>query len=731
MIISRVLFGLGLVVSTVFLSSGLYGKVSELFGNDSNKGVVSPSRPVNTENATLIMVETTGVDKALSSYPKDEIGPLKSLSYALQTARTVLARSGQHKPVIIQLGSGIYRIRTSLVFDRKLSGKDGSPLIIRGADDGSTVLRGSYILNNRVSTRKLPNALRRRLSGHQHKNVIAFKIPKNYLKIPAIETHRLHYKAPGPLPFALHDQQGSLRPAQYPNQGKGWLQIRSVKKDKKSFVSGSSHVRRWSGEPDLWAGGYWKWNWAYETLPVSKINVARKTLTLAESPHYDMSAKNRYFIFHALAELDEPGEWYLDKKRGYLIVWPRKHQEKNANLGEQKGEEIELSLSNSLLTISNASNIRFEQLVMDYSRHDAIKVSNSSNIEINHCIIRWIGGRAAIFKNSPGSGIKNSTIIDIASGGIVLEGGNRRSLTPAKMFASNNRIMRYARLGKTYKAAIRLQGVGNIAYGNYIADSPHFGIFFSGNDHIIERNEITNVSNDTSDSSAIYTGRDWSARGTKIINNYLHDIQPKMAGYEIKGIYLDDMASGITVSANLMFRVEQPVFIGGGRDNIIEQNMIIASKPGIYMDGRGLTWSKNAIINGNSEIRSHLRAVPYTSELWRGRYPHLANILKDDAASPKYNVLRHNLFVAGSRYLIEPEVNKSLQTIGTDYGPHNVMVRSSYHIKDYVETAKRAEDFIPLTHKGYVATQSRTLPLDKMDRWDRSGWRIRADTVGQ
>ncbi len=709
------------------LSGGFFGKLSDLFGN--NKATQNDT-VVTDKNVTTIYVAPNGEDKPLSTYKKGKIGPLRTLGYALKIVKKLQNKERHNKPIVISLDSGIYRLKTALVFNNKLSGTASRPLTIRGAADGSTIIRGSQILTERVSTRKLPSALRRRLSSHQHKNVVAYKIPQKYLKIPSIETHRLHYKNSNPLPFALQDQQGTLRPAQYPNLGDKWLKIRSVKKkDPKTFVSSSPHLRKWAGEPDLWAGGYWKWNWAYETLPISKISTRKRTVTLKQAPHYNMKSANRYFIFHALAELDQAGEWYLDKKRGYLIVWPRKPLEENANLGEQKDNNIELSLANSLISVSNARHIKFEQLVLEYSRHDAVRVVNSSYIDFDHCIIRWVGGKAALFKNSKNSGIKNSTITDVASGGIVLDGGDRKTLTPAKLYASNNRILRYARLGKTYKPAIQLLGVGNSAYGNYIAQSPHFAISFLGNDHLIERNEITNVSNDTSDSSAIYTGRDWSSRGTKIINNYLHDLRPTTAGYETKAIYLDDMASGIEISGNLFFRVEQPIFIGGGRDNTVERNMIIASKPGIYMDARGLTWAKNSIINGNSEIRTHLRAVPYnTSEIWRERYPHLAKILTDDAAAPKYNVLRYNLFVAGSRYLIEPEVNKNEQTIGTDYGPNNVSVRSSYHINDYVETAKRAEDFIPLTHKGFARNLREPLPLGQMDRWELSGWQVNASS---
>jgi hypothetical protein len=57
-----------------------------------------------------------------------------------------------------------------------------------------------------------------------------------------------------------------------------------------------------------------------------------------------------------------------------------------------------------------------------------------------------------------------------------------------------------------------------------------------------------------------------------------------------------------------------------------------------------------------------LKVVPYDKPPYSDRYPHLANILKDDPAQPKYNVLTHNVRVGG-RWLDLPGVPEGLVTV--------------------------------------------------------------------
>ena len=54
------------------------------------------------------------------------------------------------------------------------------------------------------------------------------------------------------------------------------------------------------------------------------------------------------------------------------------------------------------------------------------------------------------------------------------------------------------------------------------------------------------------------------------------------------------------------------------------------------LDARALGWAK-ASVPGTMTRR--LKAVPYTSELWRQRYPWLAKTLDDEPGVPKGNVV--------------------------------------------------------------------------------------------
>ena len=87
------------------------------------------------------------------------------------------------------------------------------------------------------------------------------------------------------------------------------------------------------------------------------------------------------------------------------------------------------------------------------------------------------------------NGVVACDVYDIGTSGISLTGGDRRSLAPAGLFAVNNDIHHYSRRKRTNCPAITLNGVGNRMAHNRIHDAPHTGVFYSGNDHVLEFNE--------------------------------------------------------------------------------------------------------------------------------------------------------------------------------------------------------------------------------------------------
>jgi hypothetical protein len=77
---------------------------------------------------------------------------------------------------------------------------------------------------------------------------------------------------------------------------------------------------------------------------------------------------------------------------------------------------------------------------------------------------------------------------------------------------------------------------------------------FAGNDHVIEFNDVHHVCLESNDAGAVYSGRDWTWRGTVIRFNKFWEI----TGFEDRGcvgVYLDDMLCGTHVHGNLFWRV--------------------------------------------------------------------------------------------------------------------------------------------------------------------------------
>ena len=89
------------------------------------------------------------------------------------------------------------------------------------------------------------------------------------------------------------------------------------------FAYDSDRPKRWAGEKDLWVHGYWFWDWAEQRHPVESLDAEKRVITLKPPYHgYGYRKGQWFYAFNLLAELDRPGEWYLDRSTGVLYFWP-------------------------------------------------------------------------------------------------------------------------------------------------------------------------------------------------------------------------------------------------------------------------------------------------------------------------------------------------------------------------------------------------------------------------
>jgi len=389
--------------------------------------------------------------------------------------------------------------------------------------------------------------------------------------------------------------------------------------DAKTFRVPSGRASRWGQADQLWFHGYWGNAWADFHVASAAVNAGSQWVALAEAPRYPMLKGQPFRAYNLLEEITEPGEWFLDRKTGVLYVWPT-----------QDWARAEILVSTSaapLVSIHDARNVLIEGLSFELGWGSLLTVEGGAGNCIRRCQFLHAGANAVVVSGE-NNGLEGCLIADAGDRGVLLTGGSRPDLIPARNYIRHSRVVRFSRWSWTYAPGVELRGVGQIIANNELSDAPHSAILYSGNDHLIELNNIHNVCRFSSDAGAVYSGRNWGWRGTVIRHNFFHHIDSELEGYGTHGVYLDDLLSGNHVVGNLFYRVSgHAIQSGGGRDNIMENNIVVHCGDALSIDVRGpKSVSPEAGHKWNLLERLGDGGVDYRSERWSRAYPALARM---------------------------------------------------------------------------------------------------------
>ncbi len=435
-------------------------------------------------------------------------------------------------------------------------------------------------------------------------------------------------------PLELIYRGQPMRLAEWPDIG--WAYTKTVALGEFSFEG--ERAQRWAAEPELWVHGYWTYDWADSYERVRELDPASSTLR-TEAPHgvYGYTAGRRFRVVNAFSELDTPGEYWIDRQAGILFFYPP------APLHD--GDTQVTLLESPLVTITGGRNIHLLDLTLENSRGTAVEIRGGAEVVVGWSRLQNLGMRAVSVDGGAGNGVEYCDIRDTGEGALSLTGGDRRTLTPSGHFATGNRITRFSRWVRTYRPAIQISGAGIRVMENYLHHAPHEAIMLAGNDHWIDGNDIHTVAWETADVGAFYMGRDWTWQGNVLRRNFFHN----QGNGDVNSVYLDDCASGTLIEENFFERAGRSVFIGGGRNNTVRNNVFVDGSPSLEVDARGLTWGKTWFNGKDNTLMDRLAEMPYKTPPWSERYPALVNILDDEPAVPKGNIVEGNKYF-GSRW---------------------------------------------------------------------------------
>ena len=334
-----------------------------------------------------------------------------------------------------------------------------------------------------------------------------------------------------------------------------------------SFQVNYDRPSQWSKPEQAWLSGTIGPNYEFDYYPVSRFDSEEKRVYLSRGALEKYYTEPYYRFENVPEELDEPGEYYIDRQSGMLYFYPPEDAPKDSVLTITMSTptlDVSGKAPNSMFRIENSKNIVFENLIFKGGRGSAITGKNNSNIQFINCEINSFGENGIRFDASTDIKISDCKIHDVGQDGILFVScGNYKTLSPSNIVVSNNDIYNFARLERSYKTGIDFgyRCVGATAANNHIHNGPHAGMIFYGVNNDIYGNEFDNLVTEFSDMDALYCNNSnypWE-RGNKINNNYFRDIgKSSMKGrhqINVRAIRTDNRGCGLNIYENLFYNI--------------------------------------------------------------------------------------------------------------------------------------------------------------------------------
>lgn len=398
---------------------------------------------------------------------------------------------------------------------------------------------------------------------------------------------------------------------------------------------------------------------------------------------YNQSTINHFFVFDLIEELDVPGEYFLDRKTGTLFLYPPSKLKPDS--------EVLVSLLNEVIvSLEGCSNVLLSDLTFEVTRSSAIYMEGGQDNLIANSTIRNTGlvgvqlgrgvaeggeliPRVPLFyrslltvgngkiRNEQGTavnrlsgrrnGIFNCVITETGQGGVLLGGGDRKTLTPGANFVDNCVINNVNRWLSLYSEQIVIDGVGNRVSHNDLGGNGGGIIYFYGNDHIIEYNEIYKGSQHTLDGGAVESRQNPSMLGNILRYNYLHNNGRFEGNPFVMTVYLDNSTCGVTLFGNLFVsnatRLTPPlgvIAINGGHRHKIYNNIFVDNLGQGIEDGYTFERTHRTFLERAHYLTNHVNVF---GSLYREKYPEfyeMANsILNKETNVELFNYVSSNV----------------------------------------------------------------------------------------
>ncbi|MBP2297416.1 carbohydrate-binding domain-containing protein [Azospirillum picis] len=318
---------------------------------------------------------------------------------------------------------------------------------------------------------------------------------------------------------------------------------------------------------------------------ISGFNASTRAITLKNGASLPFAEGTTYKLLNNASYVDQAGEFAWRTSDGKLLY--------KAAASDFASSGVEVPRLATLIKLNGATNVTIDGLTFKNTTTggDALLLTNAKGNHISDNSFLNVGTAIKLTAASSNNDIAHNVLNHLAENGIEMDGRSNGNSIYANSISN---------IGEVRKAVAGIIGTGvdnNLISNNDIDHSARYGISFKdyggttntvNHKNIIQFNNISYTGLETADGGAIeILGRSSADTGMIIQGNRIEHASGLatsaadswMYGQKGFGIYLDDMAGGITVKDNFIKDADwASVQIHGGDNNVVTNNFaVIAS----------------------------------------------------------------------------------------------------------------------------------------------------------
>ncbi len=316
---------------------------------------------------------------------------------------------------------------------------------------------------------------------------------------------------------------------------------------------------------------------------VAGIDAASRTISFTQGVQYALRTGGTFRMLNDDAFLRDAGEFAWRAEDGRLVVKPQ-------DAGTLLAQGAVVARLGTLLALDGANGVTIQGLTFADGVYNGAALTLTNAADNRIAGNRFTGvGTAIKLTGSARNTVEANRLEHLGAGGVEIAYGSNANLIDGNSITDIGEVLKAV-------AGVSVYGANdNRISGNDIRNSPRYGVSINNWDAatvntgtIVEYNRIWNTMLETADGGAIeMLGRSNIDTRTVIRGNDIRtvgglatDASGWLDRHKSFGIYLDDMANGVTVQDNFIRDTGwASVFIHGGDANRVSNNVAVLGNP--------------------------------------------------------------------------------------------------------------------------------------------------------